>query len=167
MEKFEVDLDMESIWFGDAWRTRDDLAKEIRAKLEAGNYQIAQPSQAIEVLNHTINQMRVVSLRLSAEMAEALEAAGQEMGQPINAVIRQLVHAWLAQGFDEESLIDAEAIADVTPTEPIVVTAAPPASTPEESASPANDDSGKPIESGDATEKWFATGNSNSKKKKG
>lgn len=112
MENFEVDLDTECIWFADAWHTRDELAQEIREKLEAGDYHIAQPSQAIELLTQAVSQMKILSVRVPPEMAEALEAAGQETGRTVNAVIRQLVDAWLSQDFDDEEAMEDEAADD-------------------------------------------------------
>ena len=113
MENFEVDLDTECIWFADAWHTRDELAQEIREKLEAGDYHIAQPSQAIELLTQAVSQMKILSVRVPPEMAEALEAAGQETGRTVNAVIRQLVDAWLSQDFDDEEAMEDEPSDDV------------------------------------------------------
>lgn len=171
MEKFEVDLDTESIWFDDAWHTRDALSKEIKEKLEAGDYQIAKPSQAIEFLTQSISQMRVLAVRVSAEMAEALDAAGQETGRSINAVIRQLVDAWLSQDFDEGDVLEGEAI-DETDGTPEAVKSAP--NSIEEAAEqlasesaadhPSEDtasDSNESLESN-----WFSTNNGGSKKKK-
>lgn len=177
MEKFEVDLDTECIWFADAWHTRDELAQEIREKLEAGNYQIAQPSQAIERLTQAISQMRVLSVRVPAEMAEALEAAGQETGRTVNAVIRQLVDAWLSQDFDEEVPIEAEdmlappaeASSDASPAGEEV------ASSIEEAAGQLTHEAAAaepvaeetPSESAeDPAASWFSTASGGSKKKK-
>ena len=112
MDKFEVDLDAESIWFDEAWRTREDLAKEIKGKLEAGDYQIAQPSQALELLNQALSQMQVLSLRLPGELFEALETVGQENGRTPGSIIRQLIEAWLNpedEAAPEEGSADAPA----------------------------------------------------------
>lgn len=117
MEKFEVDLDAESIWFGEAWRTREDLANEIKTKLEAGDYQIAQPSQAIELLNQALSQMQVLSLRLPREMAEALETVGQETGRTSGSIIRQLIEAWLNP--EEEEAAPEEVQGEAQAQEPV------------------------------------------------
>lgn len=109
MEKFEVDLDTESIWFDEAWRTREDLAKDIKAKLEAGDYQISQPSQAIELLNQSLSQMQVLSLRIPGDMAEALEAVRQETGRTPGSIIRQLIENWLNPEDEEAEAADAPA----------------------------------------------------------
>lgn len=95
MDNFEVDLDGESIAVGDEWRTRDELAGEIKAKLEAGDYQIAQLSQAIEQLNQSLSQMQTLSVRISGDMSEALEAAAQEIGRSPSSIVRQLLDDWL------------------------------------------------------------------------
>lgn len=171
MEKFEVDLDTECIWFADAWRTRDDLAREIREKLEAGNYQIAQPSQAIEILTQAISQMRVLSVRVPAEMAEALEAAGQETGRSVNAVIRQLVDAWLSQDFDEGEVLDVEdaqvpADGDGA-TDPEDAPGEAAAERPADGEGALHVAEEKPSENAEEAEaSWFSTGSGGSKKKK-
>ncbi len=175
MEKFEIDLDTESIWFADAWHTRDELAQEIREKLEAGNYQIAQPSQAIELLTQAISQMRILSVRVPPEMAEALEAAGQETGRTVNAVIRQLVDAWLSQDFDEDgdAPLEAEAMLEAAGVESAEVPAAENTPTSIEAAAgqlaseAAAAAASEEAEAEEAAEtSWFSTASGGSKKKK-
>ncbi len=180
MENFEVDLDTECIWFADAWHTRDELAQEIREKLEAGDYHIAQPSQAIELLTQAVSQMKILSVRVPPEMAEALEAAGQETGRTVNAVIRQLVDAWLSQDFDDEEAMEDEPSDDVA--EEADAEGDAPEDTADESSEEGADDAGElaeeaanaleseptpaaPAEA--AEESWFsAAANGGSKKKK-
>ncbi len=180
MENFEVDLDTECIWFADAWHTRDELAQEIREKLEAGDYHIAQPSQAIELLTQAVSQMKILSVRVPPEMAEALEAAGQETGRTVNAVIRQLVDAWLSQDFDDEEAMEDEPSDDVA--EEADAEGDAPEDTADESSEEGADDAGElaeeaanaleseptpaaPAEA--AEESWFSVAaNGGSKKKK-
>lgn len=109
MDNFEIDLDEEAISLDGEWRTREDLATEIKGKLEAGDYQIAQLSQAIEILNQSLSQMQSVNLRLSGEVAEALEAAAQEIGRTPSSIIRQLVEDYL---FPKDDVLEAEASSD-------------------------------------------------------
>jgi hypothetical protein len=96
MDAFEIDLDSECVWLDDAWLTRDDLVRKVKAMIDAGDYQIARPSQALESLTRALAQARLLALRISPELSEALNAAAQQTGRPVGALAREAIGAWLS-----------------------------------------------------------------------
>jgi hypothetical protein len=96
MDAFEIDLDSECVWLDDAWLNRDDLVRKIKGMIDAGEYQIARPSQALETLTRSLAQARLLALRINPEMSDALNAAAQQTGRPVGAIAREAIAAWLA-----------------------------------------------------------------------
>jgi len=94
--EFEIDLDSECIWLDDAWLNRDDLVRKIRTMMDAQNFEIGRPSQALEALTKALANARLLALRISPEMSDALNAAAQANGRPVGAVAREAIAAWLS-----------------------------------------------------------------------
>jgi hypothetical protein len=96
MEAFEIDLDSECVWLDDAWLNREDLVRKIRGMIDAGEYQIARPSQALEMLTKALAQARLLALRINPDMSDALNALAQQSGRPVGAVAREAIAVFLA-----------------------------------------------------------------------
>lgn len=89
-----IDLDSETIQYEGHWYTRDELAKRIKAMLDAGDFAVGRPSQALEQLTHTLAGLRTMAFRVSPEMADALNQLAARQGRGVGAVIREaLAHA--------------------------------------------------------------------------
>lgn len=95
---FEIDLDSECVWLDDAWLNREDLVRKIRTMMDAQNFEIARPSQALEALTKALASARLLALRITPEMSDALNAAAQAANRPVGAVARDAIAAWLASG---------------------------------------------------------------------
>src|SRR2546430_10225881 len=89
MSPLPVDLDSETIQFDGHWYTRDDLARRIKAMLDAGDFQVSRPGQALEQLTGSIANLRAVSVKMTAEMAEAVAQVAARQGRAVGAVIRE------------------------------------------------------------------------------
>lgn len=94
---YEIDLDTETLWYDGAWQSRDDLARKIRSMIDAGDYRVAQPSQALEFLTQSVANARAITVRLPAEVADALTALGQRDGRPVGALVREAIAAVLGK----------------------------------------------------------------------
>lgn len=89
-----IDLDSETIQYEGHWYTRDELAKRIKAMLDAGDFAVGRPSQALEQLTHTLSGLRTMAFRVTPEMADALNQLAARQGRGVGAVIREaLAHA--------------------------------------------------------------------------
>ena len=44
----DIDLDSESVWLDGAWYTREELARHIKEMIEAGDFRVSRPSQALD-----------------------------------------------------------------------------------------------------------------------
>ncbi len=116
MEAFEIDLDSECVWLDDAWLNREDLVRKIRAMIDAGDYQIARPSQALENLTKALAQARLLALRINPEMSDALNALAQQTGRPVGAVAREAIAAFLAAGAGQGTHPAAHSAVEVRPS---------------------------------------------------
>jgi predicted DNA-binding protein len=92
----DIDLDSESVWLDGAWYARDQLAQRIKEMIEAGDFRVARPSQALERLEAALGQAQVVSVRMPAELAEAADATAGRLGRPVGHLIREAIAYYLA-----------------------------------------------------------------------
>lgn len=113
MEAFEIDLDSECVWLDDAWLNREDLVRKIRAMIDAGDYQLARPSQALETLTRSLAQARLLALRINPEMSDALNALAQQIGRPMGAVAREAIAAFLASAAGQGPQMAAQSAAPI------------------------------------------------------
>lgn len=94
---FEIDYDSESVFYENAWHSRADLAQQIRAMIDRGDYRVARPSAALEALESGLSGARVLAVRVSPELADAVEEKAGREGRAVAAVIRDALHAALAK----------------------------------------------------------------------
>jgi predicted DNA-binding protein len=92
----DIDLDSESVWLDGAWWTREDLARRIREMIEAGDFRVSRPSQALERLEAALAQARVVSVRMPLDLAEAVGDTAARLGRPVGHLVREAVAYYLA-----------------------------------------------------------------------
>jgi len=92
----DIDLDSESVWLDGAWWTREDLARRIREMIEAGDFRVSRPSQALERLEAALGQARVVSVRMPLDLAEAVGDTAARLGRPVGHLVREAVAYYLA-----------------------------------------------------------------------
>lgn len=91
MANLPIDLDLESVQYDGVWYTRDELAKKIKSQLEAGDYQISRPSQALELLTSQLQSAKTLSFKVPLELADALNAAAAKQGRSAAAILRDAV----------------------------------------------------------------------------
>ena len=92
----DIDLDAEAIWFDGAWCTREDLASRIKQLVEAGDYRVSRPSEALERLEAALARTHVLATRVPAELAAALSVAARQAGRPVGHLAREAMAYYLA-----------------------------------------------------------------------
>jgi len=92
----DIDLDSESVWLDGAWYARADLAQRITEMIEAGDFRVARPSQALERLEAALGQAQMMGVRMPADLAEAAKATAARLGRPVGHLIREAVAYYLA-----------------------------------------------------------------------
>lgn len=92
----DIDLDSESVWLDGAWYTRDQLARRIKEMIEAGDFRVSRPSQALERLEAALAMAQLVSVRLPADLLEAVSGTAARLGRPMGHLIREAVAYYLA-----------------------------------------------------------------------
>lgn len=121
----DIDLDSESVWLDGAWYTRQELARRIKEMIETGDFRVSRPSQALERLEAALAQARVVTVRMPAELADAVSDAAGRLGRPMGHLVREAVAYYLAAaaaygaaqaaapappGLDVDIQVDAEVV---------------------------------------------------------
>ena len=92
----DIDLDAEAIWFDGAWCTREDLARRIRQMVEAGDYRVSRPSEALERLEAALSTTEVLATRVPSDLAAALGAVAQQTTRPVGHLVREAMAYYLA-----------------------------------------------------------------------
>ncbi len=92
----DIDLDSESVWLDGTWYTRQDLAHRIKEMIETGDFRVSRPSQALERLEAALAQARVISVRMPAELSDAVGAAAGRLGRPVGHLVREAIAYYLA-----------------------------------------------------------------------
>jgi hypothetical protein len=92
----DIDLDSESVWLDGTWYARDDLARRIKEMIEAGDFRVARPSQALERLEAALGQAQLLSVRMPADLAEAANATAARLGRPVGHLVREAIAYYLA-----------------------------------------------------------------------
>ncbi len=113
----DIDLDSESVWLDGAWYTRDQLARRIKDMIESGDFRVSRPSQALERLEAALAMAQVVSVRLPADLLEAVSSTAARLGRPMGHLVREAVAYYLAAaaayGAAQETPAPAPAAVDV------------------------------------------------------
>jgi hypothetical protein len=91
MGDFEIDLDGEQVLFDGTWYSKDELARKIKTMVESGDYRVSRPSAALEALQGTLGSLRTLTVRLPADVAEALTDAATRAGQPVGTMVRDVL----------------------------------------------------------------------------
>ena len=92
----DIDLDTESVWLDGAWYTRDQLARRIKEMIEAGDFRVSRPSQALERLEAALGLAQVVPVRLPSDLLQAVNATAERLGRPVGHLVREAVAYYLA-----------------------------------------------------------------------
>ncbi|MHB8874173.1 MAG: hypothetical protein ACYC8T_10845 [Myxococcaceae bacterium] len=95
MSQPPIDIDTESVQFDGHWYTREALAGRIKGMLDAGDFAVSRPSQALESLTQTLSSLRTLAFRATPELADALNAAAARHGKTVGAVIRDAMTSLL------------------------------------------------------------------------
>lgn len=95
MSQFPIDVDAEAIFFDGAWYTREDLSRRIRAMLDAGDFNVARPSMALQELTQMMEGVRTLAFRAQPELADALTELATRLGQSVGGVIREAVTQYI------------------------------------------------------------------------
>lgn len=96
-DSFEIDLDGEQVLFDGTWYAKEELARRIKGMVDGGDYRVARPSAALEALQDALVNLRTLSVRLPAELAEALSSAAARQAIPVGAYVREALARSLPQ----------------------------------------------------------------------
>jgi hypothetical protein len=91
MAEFEFDLDGEQVLFDGTWYSKDELARKIKTMVESGDFRVSRPSAALEALQTTLGSMRTLTVRLPADVADALADVAARAGQPVGMMVRDVL----------------------------------------------------------------------------
>ncbi len=92
----DIDLDAAAVWLDGAWYTREALARRIKEMIEAGDFRVSRPSQALERLEAALAASRVVAVRMPSALAASVEATAARLERPTGHLIREAIAYYLA-----------------------------------------------------------------------
>ncbi len=92
----DIDLDSESVWLDGAWYTREELARRIKEMIERRDFRVSRPSQALERLEAALAHSHAVTVRMPADLAEAISGTATRLGRPVGHLVREAVAYYLA-----------------------------------------------------------------------
>ncbi len=92
----DIDLDSACVWLDGAWYTREELARRIKEMIEAGDFRVLRPSQALERLEAALAQSQVVAVRMPAALAGSIEATATRLDRPVGHLVREAIAYYLA-----------------------------------------------------------------------
>jgi hypothetical protein len=84
-----IDLDMEAIQMDGGWHTRDQLISLIKSKLDAHEYCVSKPAEALTQLTSTLAEVRSITLRVTPQVADAVAQAAARRGKPEASIVRE------------------------------------------------------------------------------
>jgi hypothetical protein len=64
--------------------------------IETGDFRVSRPSQALERLEAALGHARVVTVRMPADLADAVGATASRLGRPVGHLVREAVAYYLA-----------------------------------------------------------------------
>ncbi len=64
--------------------------------IEAGDFRVTRPSQALERLEAALAQSRVVAVRMPAPLAAAVDATAGRLERPVGHLVREAIAYYLA-----------------------------------------------------------------------
>jgi hypothetical protein len=64
--------------------------------IETGDFRVSRPSQALERLEAALAHARIFSVRMPADLADAVAAAASRLGRPVGHLMREAVAYYLA-----------------------------------------------------------------------
>ncbi len=124
-----IDLDSEAVQYEGTWYTRDELARRIKSMLDAGDFAIAKPSQALEELTAVVSTLRTVAFRATEDLAEGLNALAAKQGKTPGLILRELLASAMEAGAQSPPRSGSGGGSARLPTPPPVPAVAPVAPT--------------------------------------
>jgi hypothetical protein len=84
-----IDLDLEAIELDGGWHTRDQLISLIKSKLDAHDYCVSKPAEALAQLTSTLAGVRSFTLRVMPQVADAVAQAATRRGKSEASIVRE------------------------------------------------------------------------------
>jgi hypothetical protein len=95
MSQFPIDVDAEAVFVDGNWFTREDLSRRIKAMLDAGDFNVARPSVALQELMQLMQGVRTMAFRAPPDLADAVNQFASQSGQTVGGVLREAVSQYL------------------------------------------------------------------------
>jgi hypothetical protein len=93
-----IDLDLEAIQLDGGWQTRDQLVGLIKSKLDAQDYCVSKPAEALAQLTSTLAEVRSLTVRVTPQVADAVAQAATRRGKSEASIIREALLSYFDLG---------------------------------------------------------------------
>lgn len=113
MSQFSIDVDAEAVFLDGSWYTREDLSRRIKAMLDAGDFNIATASLALQELTQTLQGIRTLAFRCTPELSDALNDLAARMGQSVSYLVREAVTQFITDATSAPPQVTAAPVQQV------------------------------------------------------
>ena len=96
-QELEIDIDGERIKLDGRWMTHTDIETEIKARVNAGNYHVANLSLALQSLEANLASVETIELKMPNDMYQAFLDLGVQNGSAPEYLMRRAMVEFLAQ----------------------------------------------------------------------
>ena len=95
--ELQIDIDGERIRMNGHWMTHGELENEIKKRVNAGNYHVANLSLALQLLEENLSTVETIELRMPQEVFQAFNRLGKQRGVPSTSLMRLAMVEYLAR----------------------------------------------------------------------
>ncbi|RLF49113.1 MAG: hypothetical protein DRN20_02955 [Thermoplasmata archaeon] len=98
MAEMKIDLDDEKILIEGRWMSGADIKAEIKARVNADNYDIEDLTQALKMLENALKNSVPMTFRVPTELADKLNAMANKRGESVGNILREALGYYLSEG---------------------------------------------------------------------
>jgi len=91
----KFDIDGEKIMFDGKWRSADDLKERITSKVNDGDFNVSEESEAIKELSKFIENLSEYTLKIPENVLKAAEESSDKSDITIGETIRKALAEYL------------------------------------------------------------------------
>ena len=104
-----VDIDEGKIKVDDQWLTVEDIKAAIKEKIDSGDYDVASHATALKQLEDVVANIREITFKITANLAEAAENLANERSVTVGAIIREALGNYTGTGASQPTMEFEEA----------------------------------------------------------
>ena len=98
----KINIEDETIYTGDAWKSADELKEDIKGKIEVGNFDITDEALALKDVTTTLQKYTKIELKLPNDFLDLNRTVAEQNGTSFEEHIRGLLSGTIEGGTPSE-----------------------------------------------------------------